>query len=95
MNVWQWLTKKLPIEDDRDILARVGFRFIWCTGPYFLVAGILSFFGSSKIYAPWPALFFIASRSWAELPTGIDSSIAPTCRKQHIRRSRLTCPIRM
>ena len=60
MNVWQWVAKKLSIEDDRDILARVGFRFIWCTGPYFLVAGILSVFGSSKMYAPWPALFIVS-----------------------------------
>jgi hypothetical protein len=60
VNVWQRLTKKLPLEDDRDIMARIGFRFIWFTGPYFLVAVILSTFGSSKLFTLWPALFILA-----------------------------------
>ncbi len=59
MNVWQWLTKKLPLKDGRGIMTQIGFRFIWCTGPHFLVTSILSVSGSNKMYAPWPALFFV------------------------------------
>ena len=60
MNVWQWLAKKLPLENDRDIMARIGFRFIWCTGPYFLVAILLSIFGSSTLFTSWPSMFILA-----------------------------------
>jgi len=32
---WQWWTRKLPLENDQDVLARIGFRFLWATAPYF------------------------------------------------------------
>ncbi len=50
MSAWKWLTQKLPLEDDRDIMARIGFRFIWCTGPYFLVAVVMSRYPDKPIY---------------------------------------------
>ena len=56
MTVWQSLTKKFPLEDDRDIMARIGFRFIWCTGPFFLLVFILSAFGITAMSSPWLAL---------------------------------------
>jgi len=60
MTVWQWLTKSRPLEDERDIMARIGFRFIWCTGPYFLLAFIFSRFGSPLLLLSWSALFFLS-----------------------------------
>jgi len=60
MTARQSLTGKFPLKDYRDMMARIGVRFFWCTGPYFLVAGILSIFGNSKMYAPWPALLFVS-----------------------------------
>lgn len=33
-----WLTAALPLNDSRDIWARIGFRFVFATGPYFLLA---------------------------------------------------------
>jgi hypothetical protein len=60
MTIWQWLTKRILLEDERDIMARIGFRFIWCTGPYFFLALVLSAFGKSKMLLSWPAFFFLA-----------------------------------
>ena len=57
MNVFKSLT---PIEDNRHVLARVGLRFIFCTGPYFLTAIIAQSFGSDRLFAMWPALFMLA-----------------------------------
>ncbi len=60
MNIWRWLTKKLPLEDNSDIMARVGFRFLWCTGPYFLVAIVLFRFGSGTLLASRLSMFILA-----------------------------------
>jgi hypothetical protein len=60
MNVWQSLTKPLLLEDGRDVLARIGQRFVWCTGPYFLAALILSIFGDNKLLSPWLSLWILA-----------------------------------
>jgi hypothetical protein len=37
----EWWTRRLPLENDRDVLARIGFRFIWATAPYFAVTDLL------------------------------------------------------
>jgi hypothetical protein len=34
----EWWTKQLPLEDNRDVLARVGFRFLWTTVPICIIA---------------------------------------------------------
>lgn len=34
MRIWKWLTKKYPLHDDRDVMARIGVRFLSCTAPY-------------------------------------------------------------
>ena len=60
MNTWQSLTKKLPLEDGRDVMARIGVRFVWCTGPYFLIALILSMLGNSSLLASSVALWILA-----------------------------------
>jgi hypothetical protein len=60
MTRWQWLTKRILLEDERDIMARVGVRFIWCTGPYFFLAIVFSTFGKTAMLSPWPAFFFLA-----------------------------------
>ena len=60
MTVWQWFTKKLPLEDQRDVMARIGFRFLWCTGPYFLLAVILSAFDMTAMLSPSLALVVLA-----------------------------------
>ncbi len=60
MDVWQRLTYKLPLEDERDIMARIGFRFMWCTGPYFLVAVIVSTYRGNTLFTSWPELFVLA-----------------------------------
>lgn len=52
-------------------MARIGFRFIWCTGPYFLLAFILSAFGITAMLSPWPALASPLSRSSAALSIGV------------------------
>ena len=36
-----WWTRQLPLENNRDVLARVGFRFLWATAPYFVFAYLL------------------------------------------------------
>ena len=58
MTIWQGLTKTLPLNDEHDVLARIGFRFVWCTGPYFLVAYALSAFGDRTMLLH-PASFFV------------------------------------
>jgi hypothetical protein len=49
MTLWQWLTKKQPLNDSRDVMARVGFRCVWCTLPYFAVALALAAFGQTEL----------------------------------------------
>lgn len=60
MNVWQSLTKTFPLEDERDLMARIGVRFVWGTGPYFLVALLLSMFGYDNLLRPWLSLWILA-----------------------------------
>ncbi len=63
MNFWQVLTKTVPLEEERDILARIGLRFLWCTGPYFLFVIIWFAFvtnRNSPLTELWPSLFFLA-----------------------------------
>jgi hypothetical protein len=60
MTVWQWLTKKLPLEDKRDVMARVGVRFLWCTGPYFLLAFILSALDINVMLSPALAVVILS-----------------------------------
>lgn len=60
MTYWHWLTKKLPLLNDRDVLARMGFRFMWCTGLYFVVAWILAAFGHMTLLVNPGALMIIA-----------------------------------
>ena len=48
------------LRDHRDVMARIGIRFVWCTGPYFLVAVIAANFGISTFFNLWPALFMLA-----------------------------------
>ena len=45
---WEWWTRKLPLENGRDVLARVGFRFLWAIAPYFAVTWLFGIgpFGS-------------------------------------------------
>jgi hypothetical protein len=38
MRIWKWLTKTYPLHDDKDVMARIGVRFLWCTAPYFVCA---------------------------------------------------------
>jgi hypothetical protein len=38
--LWKWLTATPPLLDGRDALARVGGRFLWVTGPYFVLSAI-------------------------------------------------------
>jgi hypothetical protein len=59
MTVWQWLTKTLPLENERDVMARIGFRFIWCTVPYFLLMFVLSAFGITVLFSPALALMIL------------------------------------
>jgi hypothetical protein len=49
MTVWHWLTKKLPLDDDRDVMARIGFRYVWCTLPYFAAALGMAAFGVTTL----------------------------------------------
>ena len=37
----KWWTRQLPLEDHRDVFARIGFRFIWATAPYFVLTYVL------------------------------------------------------
>lgn len=37
----KWWTRQLPLESHRDVLARIGSRFIWATAPYFVLAYVL------------------------------------------------------
>jgi len=60
MNAWHSLTQKLPLEDDRDVFARVGFRFIWCTGPYLILAIVFSLFGNNRLLTIWPLAWMVA-----------------------------------
>jgi len=57
MSIWKLITKNYTLEDDRDVMARIGLRFVLCTGPYFLLATIAASLGSSVFFALWPALF--------------------------------------
>ncbi len=60
MTLWQMLCSVPPLVDERDVMARIGFRFLWCTGPYFIVAAALSAFGNAALLAN-PAAFFMAA----------------------------------
>jgi len=60
MSIWKLITKNYTLEDDRDVMARIGLRFVLCTGPYFLLATIAASLGSSVFFALWPALFVLA-----------------------------------
>lgn len=33
-----WWMRRLPLEDKRDILARIGVRFLWATAPFFVLS---------------------------------------------------------
>jgi hypothetical protein len=44
MSFWQTM-KSLPLEDNRDILARIGMRCVCCTLPYFVFVYALNAFG--------------------------------------------------
>ena len=58
MSFWKSFSKQLPLNDSRDVLARIGVRFVWCTGPFLLIAMTLSAFGNSgMLLSPWS--FFI------------------------------------
>jgi hypothetical protein len=50
------LFKTLPLENERDLWARVGLRFAWCTGPYFLFETCFASFAPPA----WMNLFFLA-----------------------------------
>jgi hypothetical protein len=56
----QLIFMELPIQDERDVLARIGQRFAVCTGPYFLLALILSKFGHDGMLRSLVALLMIA-----------------------------------
>ena len=60
MNTWKWLTKKYPLENSRDIMARIGVRFVWCTGPYFLFAIVIATLGDNRLFTSWLTLFMLA-----------------------------------
>ena len=38
LTVKPWWTRTLPLNDGRDVMARIGFRCVWCTIPYFALA---------------------------------------------------------
>ncbi len=60
MTVPYWLTKSIPLDNERDMMARIGLRFLCCTGPYFLIAIILYAFGRpSMLLSMWLGLFFL------------------------------------
>lgn len=49
MTLRQWLTTSPPLENERDAMARVGFRFLWCTAPYFLLSLLSMAFGYDQL----------------------------------------------
>lgn len=61
MRYWQAFFKPMfPLTDTRDVYARVGVRFAWCTGPYLFTAMILCARGNSSMLTS-PHAFFIYS----------------------------------
>ena len=60
MTLWQWFTNTLPLNDERDAMARVGCRFLWCTAPYFIIALSLASFGNAALLRTPLALFMVA-----------------------------------
>jgi hypothetical protein len=59
MSFWRILTTEIPLDEERDVMARIGLRFIWCTGPFFLLAILLSSFGYSRTLLSGSALFIV------------------------------------
>ncbi|WP_237229021.1 hypothetical protein [Rubinisphaera sp. JC750] len=60
MNLWQTLTSKIFLEDGRDLAARIGVRFIFCTFPYFVIALIMNAVGDGGLLNFWVAPFLLA-----------------------------------
>lgn len=48
MTFMQCLTRKTPLENERDLMARIGVRCVWCTLPYFALALGLAAFGEMR-----------------------------------------------
>lgn len=59
MTVWQFLTTSIPLTDERDVMARIGQRFLLCTGPYALIAVGLSKIGYEGLLDSWMDLFLM------------------------------------
>ena len=57
MNFWQFLGKQMPLNDIPDVYARIGARFVWCTGPYLVFALTLSAFGNNRVIQCWGTYF--------------------------------------
>jgi len=45
MQLWQTFTSEIILEDGRDLAARMGVRFFFCTFPYFAIALIMNAVG--------------------------------------------------
>lgn len=76
---WYW-TGRLPLEDRRDVLARVGFRFLWVTVPYF---GMAWFFGLDPFGPPRPLLGLSATFLVISIP--LIGGLIDWCRVQSRR----------
>jgi len=50
MTFWQWITKSWPLQDERDAMARIGARFLWCGVPYFAMAALMERFGDTTLW---------------------------------------------
>jgi hypothetical protein len=63
MTFWQRLVKFVPrndIENEHDIVAWIGFRFAWMTGPTLLMAFAFSLFGRTEPLLGWWTLILIS-----------------------------------
>lgn len=60
MTLWQWLTIAPSLNNNRDLMARIGYRFLWCTAPYFIAISVLDSLGFGSVLNTPMTLFIFA-----------------------------------
>lgn len=66
--MFNFLKSELPLNNERDLWARVGFRFAWCTGPYLLLSPFIvnrsEFFTFANLFVVSIPVMGALSDSW-------------------------------
>lgn len=59
MSAWRLLTATLPLQDHRDVLARIAQRYLLCTAPFFLFIFAVNALGLARNWSSSPMAFLM------------------------------------